>query len=62
MAQRRLPAAGAAALYEETPESLAAGQQLKERLRAEQAGRPRPPGRPDKHARRHLVRFKQAGG
>ena len=54
VAERRGPAKEAALLYEETPESLAAREQLSAERRLAAAPRPQPGGRPTKRDRRRL--------
>jgi ribosome-associated heat shock protein Hsp15 len=55
LSDRRGPASSAQALYQETPESIAA----RERLREERSSGPVPPGgRPQKRDRRLIHRFK----
>jgi len=61
LSSRRGPAREAALLYEETEESRLAREALRARLAAERAYFPQPAGRPSKHARRELIRFKQRG-
>lgn len=57
---RRGPATIARQLYAETPASRAAREALEARRRAERLSAPRPPERrPDKKARRQIIRFKQ---
>lgn len=52
LAERRGPAAEAALLYSETPESLAARERFAEDRRLMSASRPDPGGRPTKRERR----------
>jgi ribosome-associated heat shock protein Hsp15 len=54
LAERRVSAAQAAVLYEETPESVAAREQLAAQRRLEATPRPAPGGRPTKRDRRRL--------
>lgn len=61
LSARRGPAKEAAALYEERAESRAAREEMTARLRAERSYLARPKGRPDKRARRDLMRLKQGG-
>lgn len=61
LSARRGSAAEAALLYQESPESKAARQELAARLAAERSLFPREKGRPTKRARRELIRFKQGG-
>jgi ribosome-associated heat shock protein Hsp15 len=56
-AQRR-PASEAALLYQETPQSITARNEEKERQVQEERRRQMRVGRPDKHARRELSRLK----
>jgi ribosome-associated heat shock protein Hsp15 len=55
---RRGPAAEAQALYEETPESLAAREQLRADRRLAPAPLPQPGGRPTKRDRRRMDRWR----
>lgn len=57
---RRGPAPEAAACYEETEQSKAAGQRRALALRLDRASHPRPAGRPDKRDRR-ILRERQRG-
>jgi ribosome-associated heat shock protein Hsp15 len=57
-AQRR-PAGEAAALYEETPQSIAARNDQQARAQQAEHRRQLRLGRPDKHTRRELVRLKE---
>ena len=59
LAPRRLPAAAAAALYEETRESAEAREAVKARLQLDKARNPAASGRPTKRERRKLIRFQQ---
>ncbi len=59
LSAQRGPASVAQTLYEETPESIERRELLRQQLRAQSAAFPRPHGRPDKHDRRHLARFKR---
>ena len=62
LSQRRGPAPEARALYEETPESLAAREAREEARRLKAASRgPAPAHRPDKRDRRRLMRFVRGG-
>ena len=54
---RRGPAKAAAALYEETEESILQRQRLAEERRALAASKPTSPGRPSKRDRRRIIRF-----
>ena len=56
---RRLPAAAATALYEETAESAAAREAVKAQLQLDKAQNPATSGRPTKRERRKLIRFQQ---
>jgi ribosome-associated heat shock protein Hsp15 len=57
LSDRRGPAPVAQALYAETPDSLAAREAARERRRMEGAGYRAPPARPDKRARRQILRL-----
>ena len=59
LAEQRGPAAAAQTLYEETQESIDKRQALAEQRRMLATSSPRVSGRPDKKARRSIVRFKQ---
>ncbi len=59
LSSRRGPAAVARALYEETPESVAAREALREQRRLEAAAAPRAGHRPDKKGRRQLRRLRE---
>ncbi len=59
LAQKRGPARLARTWYEESDASIRKREQLREENRVLAASAPRPPGRPDKKARRHLRRLKQ---
>ena len=56
--ERRGPAAAARLCYEESPSSADLREAHVARMKVAGARAPRPPGRPDKHARRHLQRLK----
>jgi ribosome-associated heat shock protein Hsp15 len=56
--ERRGPAAAARVCYEETPASAALRAAHAARMKVAGAPPPRPPGRPDKQARRQLQRLK----
>ena|SRR5579862_368904 len=56
--ERRGPAAAARLCYEESPSSAALREAHAARMKVAGARAPRPRGRPDKHARRHLQRLK----
>lgn len=62
VAGQRGSAAVAQTLYEEFADSVARRETLREQLRAQSAAFPQPRGRPDKHNRRELARFKKEGG
>lgn len=57
LSERRGPAREAVELYEETPESLQRRQVRAEQRRLQTQPAPQPPGRPDKKARRQIIRF-----
>ena len=61
LAQQRGPASVAQELYRETDASAAARRAESERRRMQAASNPRPGGRPDKRARRRIVRFRDLG-
>jgi ribosome-associated heat shock protein Hsp15 len=61
LSARRGPASVAQQLYTETEASRTAREQLAEQRRLETAAAPRGQGRPDKKARRQIVRFTQRG-
>jgi ribosome-associated heat shock protein Hsp15 len=54
LAERRGPAKEAALLYEETPESVSAREELAAQRRLEATPRPQPGGRPTKRDRRRM--------
>jgi ribosome-associated heat shock protein Hsp15 len=58
LSEQRGPAPAAQALYRETDESLAAREAARAQRRLGAAGLLRPPTRPDKQARRQIMRFK----
>jgi ribosome-associated heat shock protein Hsp15 len=58
LSEQRGPAPVAQALYRETDESLAAREAARAQRRLGAAGLLRPPTRPDKQARRQIMRFK----
>jgi ribosome-associated heat shock protein Hsp15 len=58
LSEQRGPAPVAQALYRETDESLAAREAARAQRRLGAAGLLRPPTRPDKQARRRIMRFK----
>lgn len=62
LAQQRASAAIAQTLYEETADSIRAREALSEQLKAQSAAFPRPSGRPEKHDRKQLARFKRGDG
>lgn len=62
LAERRGPAAAAAELYQETPESVARREAQREERRLRNAAASAPPGRPSKRDRRRIVRFTGKGG
>ncbi len=62
LATRRGPAPEARALYRETAASLEARERQREARRLRAATAPHPGHRPDKRARRHIVRFTRRGG
>lgn len=57
MSERRGPAAEAAKLYEESPESRTTREQLAATIKAENQANPFPRGRPTKKQRRQIHRF-----
>lgn len=59
LSQRRGPAPEAQTLYEETPESIAAREQLAAQRRLERANEQRPTKRPNKRDRRLIRRFNE---
>jgi ribosome-associated heat shock protein Hsp15 len=61
LSERRGPAAGAAALYEEDPERKQARQRLADQLRIAPAFRYQGKGRPTKKERREIERLKDEG-
>lgn len=62
LAEQRGPARVAQTLYEETAESVARRETLRDQLRAQAAAFPQPRHRPDKHGRKELTRFKRGEG
>jgi len=58
LSEQRGPAPVAQALYRETEESLAAREAARAQRKLGAAGLLRPPTRPDKQARRQIMRFK----
>src|SRR5690242_19360945 len=58
LSERRGPAPAAQALYRETQESLAAREAMRAQRKLGAAGLLRPPTRPDKQARRQIMKFK----
>lgn len=61
LSAHRGPAAEAAKLYVENPASADKRRQLATQLKLERAAGERPPGRPDKRQRRHIIRFTRHG-
>lgn len=59
VAEQRGPAKLAQTLYEEFADSIERREALRVQLRAQSAAFPQPRGRPDKHSRRELARFKK---
>lgn len=57
LSDRRGPASEAALLYQETEQSIASRDSLREQLRAENSGFSDLKGRPTKKARRQIIRF-----
>ncbi len=57
--QQRRPAIEMEQLYEETQTSIASRQQLAELRKMAAGARTAPPKRPNKHERKHIVRFKR---
>ena len=57
--QQRRPASEMDHLYEETPSSIESRQQLMELKKMASAARTAPAGKPNKHQRKHIVRFKR---
>lgn len=57
LSDRRGPSSKAQQLYEESPESITARETLAEERRLQRAGQPAPQKRPDKRARRNIIRF-----
>ncbi len=62
LSSRRGSAAEAQALYRETEESSAAREQAREQRRLSGSDLAKPPGRPDKRARRLIHRFQSGEG
>lgn len=62
VSDRRGPAAVAATLYEELPESRATRERLLERRRMEMAAGAEDPGRPSKRDRRQIEQLRKRGG
>ena len=58
LAKSRKSAAGAALLYEESPESISKRESLATQLKAEAALMPTTKGRPSKKDRRSIIKFK----
>ena len=61
LSDKRGPAKVAESLYEETQESIERREQTREQLKAQNAAFPLPKGRPEKHDRKQLARFKRGG-
>jgi ribosome-associated heat shock protein Hsp15 len=59
---RRGPAPEARLCYEETAESLARRERSREQRRLAAMAAPQTPGRPDKHTRRELLKFRREQG
>jgi ribosome-associated heat shock protein Hsp15 len=59
LAHKRGPAKLARTWYEESDDSIRRREQLRAENRLLAASAPRPPGKPDKRARRHLRRLKE---
>ena len=57
--KQRRPASEMEQLYEETPESMASRQQLMDLHKMAAGARTAPSGKPNKHERKHIVRFKR---
>ncbi len=62
MSERRGPAPEAAKLYEESPESRKAREQVAATIKAENQSNPFPGGRPTKKQRRQIIRFERKQG
>lgn len=60
LAKSRKSAAGAALLYEESPQSISERESLATQLKAEAALMPKTKGRPSKKDRRSIIKFKNA--
>lgn len=58
MPQRRGPASEAVTFYQETPESISRREENSEARKIDRLSTPRPESRPDKRARRSLVRLR----
>ena len=58
MPQRRGPASEAVTFYQETPESIVRREENSEARKLDRMSTPRPESRPDKRARRSLVRLR----
>ncbi len=56
---KRRPAKEATLLYQETDASKARRQEMEENRRLAAAAQPTPTRRPNKHERKHIIRFKQ---
>ena len=59
---RRGPASEARLCYQETPESMARHERIREQRRLAAMAAPQTQGRPDKHTRRELLRFQRERG
>lgn len=59
VAAKRGPAKEAVLLYEESEESRLKREAIAEQLRLERAANPIPDRRPDKHQRKHIIRFRR---
>ena len=57
--KQRRPASEMEQLYEETPESMASRRQLMDLHKMAAGARAAPSGKPNKHERKHIVRFKR---
>ncbi len=57
--QQRRPASEMDRLYEETPSSIESRQHLKDLHKMAAGARAAPAGKPNKHERKHIVRFKR---
>jgi len=59
LSDKRRPAKEAVLLYQETDASKAGRQEMEENRRLAAAARPSSTRRPNKHERKHIIRFKQ---